>query len=328
MNHAEVLERLEAAALGPGRLGALDADRSAEGEELRRHLDSCASCLAEREALELVGAALAAGAPDTLRAPVEARGRVLAAVVAGGVTRGPAGVLPVSAPIERPGAEAPPQVAPAPVPAAPVPGASPEQQSWTVASGTAAGPMPMPPPPGSRRGRSPTATARAASAERAGGQTPGYRWLVIGAAAAVLVFVAGALLGGPLGFTQTTGPTTAEFAKVMSATADILGRPGHKVAGLATADGSVGGAVAVSPGTGWLTIISASLPEPPQGARYECLLERTGEAPWRIGYMRYASGTAYWAGQVKDPVDVGLQGDRLVVLLEGSTGVPALSGTF
>lgn len=87
MDHAEVLDRLEAAFLSPGKLSSIDSDRSPAGVELRTHLDSCDVCAAEYQAWRVAGQAMAAAAPDTLRVPDEARARVLAAVAATGSRR-------------------------------------------------------------------------------------------------------------------------------------------------------------------------------------------------------------------------------------------------
>lgn len=311
MDHAEVLERLETAALGPGRLAVIDADPTPAGDELRRHVAGCAACGAERRALELVGVALAAAAPDTLRAPAAARARILAAVPAQGIARGAAGILPVSAP--------------------------PVSPDWTEGPGvgtydaTATGAVPRSglPPSGRRRERSAAIAARstaAAGAPAVGARMPGIRWFLVAAAAAVVVFVAGALLGGPLGVTEQPRQDTAALTRVLGITANILQGPGHLVASLEAPDGTPGGAVVISPGTGQLAVITQALPVPAGTARYECFVVRGGVAV-SVGYMHFTDDTAWWAGPIKEPVDAGLQGDTFTVVLEGTT-TPALTGTF
>lgn len=87
MEHAEVLDALEAAFLAPGKLAALETDRSPRVVEIRAHLDACDACAAEYQAWRTAAAAMAAATPDTMRAPEEARARVLAAVAATGARR-------------------------------------------------------------------------------------------------------------------------------------------------------------------------------------------------------------------------------------------------
>lgn len=86
MNHAEVRDRLEAAALGRG--GPRSAlSEAAEGSAVTEHIERCAECRAEYEALEATVAVLAAGSPDSLRAPGGARERMLSRVATTGTVR-------------------------------------------------------------------------------------------------------------------------------------------------------------------------------------------------------------------------------------------------
>lgn len=84
MGHAEVLERLEEAFATGSGISVIERDASSEGAELRRHLDACAACGREYAAWRSTALAMAAMAPDDLRAPDRARGRVLSAVAAAG----------------------------------------------------------------------------------------------------------------------------------------------------------------------------------------------------------------------------------------------------
>jgi hypothetical protein len=96
MEHPEAAERIQAALVGSGKLGAIAIDLSPTGIELRRHLEVCSECRAELQAWQLVDQVLAAATPDDLAAPAEARGRILDAVVASGVVRGPAAPAPTT----------------------------------------------------------------------------------------------------------------------------------------------------------------------------------------------------------------------------------------
>ena len=153
--------------------------------------------------------------------------------------------------------------------------------------------------------------------------------MALTAAAAVLLFVAGAALGRPLGLGGGGGEPTAtsEVPRVLTITASILQGQGYNLAHLETPDGSQGGFVAVSPGSGDLVVVSKALVQPPTGVRYVCLLERDGQST-KVGYMHFDGDLAYWAGPVTDPVDLGLSGDRFLVQLDTPGSTPALSGTF
>ena len=87
MYHDEVRVHLETAHLSPGKLQSLDAESVESGEALRAHLAACAACRAELEALRNTAAVLAAGAPDSLRAPSGGVERLLEAVRTTGVAR-------------------------------------------------------------------------------------------------------------------------------------------------------------------------------------------------------------------------------------------------
>jgi hypothetical protein len=292
MDHAEVQARLEAATAGPGKLAGLEADRSPEGLELLRHLESCAECRKELEAWRLVGASLAVATPDTVGASPEARNRILAAVVAEGVARGA-------------GASVPP-----PIPIAPDVPVDPR------ASMTAAG-----------TSRRPSAGLRRTSAEDREARGTGFRWLALAAAAAVAIFVLGAILGGPLGLIPQPQEEGSDADRVVARALDVLARPGHRTAALTTPTGEPGGFVAMSPGSGELVVVSNALEPPLGGAEYECFLDRDSDR-YPIGNMNQITDELwFWAGEVTEPPDAGLPGDEFLVILEGATE-PTLSGTF
>jgi hypothetical protein len=168
-----------------------------------------------------------------------------------------------------------------------------------------------------------------------------FRWLLLGAAAAVLLFVAGAVLGGrftPAGTPSGTpgtavGSPTAprgDPGRVLAELAIILQSNGYRLASLETSEGDSGGVVAVSP-DGRLAVASSVLAEPPEGQRYVCLLDRAGTVT-QVGYMRWeatANGgsLAYWAGDAEPP-DLGQPGDVFVVQLDAEGVPPALTGEF
>ena len=91
-----------------------------------------------------------------------------------------------------------------------------------------------------------SATARAARREP-GARSSGswFRWISLAAAAAVLLFVAGAALGRPLGLGGGEPTKTSDVPRVLGFTADVLQGQGYNLAQLQTPDGTPGGFVAV-----------------------------------------------------------------------------------
>jgi hypothetical protein len=293
MDHAEVQTRLEAAVTGPGKLAALEADRSAEGVALISHLEDCDPCRRELEAWRLVDASLAVGTPDTVVSPPEARSRILAAVVSQGVARGAGASVPPPIPI---------------APDAPV-----DVRADLTASGTTRRPS--------------SVLRRTTTSETPTSRGTGFRWLALAAAAAVAIFVLGAILGGPLGLTPQPEDVPSRADRVVNAALEVLSLRGHSTAALTTSTGQPGGFVAMSPGSGDLVVVSQAL-EPPLGAaEYECFLERDEDRSY-IGDMHQVSEELwFWAGPVSEPSDAGLPGDEFLVILQGSTE-PTLSGEF
>jgi hypothetical protein len=320
MDHADVLERIEAAVAAPGGLATLVADPSAEAVALREHIRGCPACGAEWRAWSVMSLGLAAAAPDTMTLRPAARDAILGAV------------------LSRP--RATPTAAPVSTSMVAATAASPSSDR----AGNTIEPIATQPPtmgsipagkpsvvPGGRTGRTArvaAATGRTARPEPATGRGAWFRWVALAAAAAVLLFVAGAAFGRPLGLGGGDQPTrTSDLPRVMAVTADVLAGKGYSLAQLETPNGAHGGFVAVSPGSGDLVVVSSALTPPPVGVRYICLLDRNGEQS-RVGYMRFDGSLAYWAGPVDDPVDIGLTGDQFIVQLDSPGSEPALTGTF
>jgi anti-sigma factor RsiW len=325
MDHADVLDRLMTAFSEPGGLASLEADHSLEGEELLRHLETCDECRAELEAWQLTSVALAAATPDSLRAPAEARGRILAAVAANGVARG-RGAAALGVP-SAPGLTV-------------LPGGS-EQAGYAEQANMARSADPALPegaarPNGAARAEDlvlPADVARPGEPSRLRRLRPGsaagdrlpFRWLALAAAIAVLVFVGGALLGPQLGFTPEPGGES-DLAQVVTAMDSIIQQPGHVTAPLRTASGQPGGSVLVDPATGNLTVVSTAL-TPVSSQTYDCYFVR-GAAKTRIGQMHFSDQTSYWLGKVQELSNPGQPGDTFEVRLGGTTGVLSLSGNF
>ena len=106
MDHAEVREQLEEAVLVPGGLARFSTATDERARAVRDHISDCAACRREAEALQATADAVAWAAPDELRAPPEARDRVLAAIAQSGVVRRPriipdAPTAPTLVPVRR-----------------------------------------------------------------------------------------------------------------------------------------------------------------------------------------------------------------------------------
>jgi hypothetical protein len=172
----------------------------------------------------------------------------------------------------------------------------------------------------------------------------GLRAFLALAAAAIVVFVAGAALGGPLGLVGQqetgTGAGRAELEKVLGRMSDVLQEPGTAWAPLVDQAGEPAGAVVLGTGdeTGRRTlgVVTRSLGPLAEGEAYVCLIEREG-VRYEVGTMRFAGDpdapgdVAYWVGPLGDdlPVDVGIAGDEFLVYREGDTGgEPLLSTVF
>jgi hypothetical protein len=280
MDHAEVLDRLEAAFLTPGGLPALHVDRSDEATSLRAHLATCWECAVEHRAWEVAGFAMDANVPETLRAPSGARERTLAAVATTGVARA------ASAPMRPP-------------------------TDLRLSTSAPIEPAALVPP------------GRVA--------TPRPRVLAIAAAFAAAIFLAGAVLGGPLGLVSQEGPDTsvadARVAAVASAVDRVLQQPEHMIVALVDAAGVSGGSVLFDPMSRELVVVSQALEVIPEGREYGCFLEREGQRI-RVGRLQVVGDAAYWMGPMDAPRDAGRSGDRFVVVRDDRPEAPVLSGGF
>lgn len=283
MDHAEVLDRLEAAFLRPGGLPALRSGDSEDARAVRAHLATCSDCAVEHQAWQLAGFAMGANVPETLRAPTGARERILAAVAMTGVVR------PADATSGRLG-------------------------GLSVSMAGQHGP-----------------SAPAALGPTARPATPRPSVLAIAAAFAAALFLAGAVLGGPLGLVSREAPDTsvadAQAAAVASAVDRLLQQPEHMMVPLVDAAGSSGGSVLFDPASRELVVVSQALESIPEGREYGCYLERDGQRI-RVGRLKVVGGAAYWMGPMDEPVDAGRRGDRFVVVRDDRPEAPVLSGAF
>jgi hypothetical protein len=121
MLHADVVERLEAAAVHRGGMLSLARDASPDAAAVRDHLAGCAPCRQEAVALRVAAIGLDAVAADDVGPAPEARDRILAAVRTTGMPRPqPASpVLPAPASLPAATVSAPRRMRPTPAPARP-----------------------------------------------------------------------------------------------------------------------------------------------------------------------------------------------------------------
>jgi hypothetical protein len=160
---------------------------------------------------------------------------------------------------------------------------------------------------------------------RPSGPTPvPFRRLALAAAAVLAVFVAGALLGGPLGVSPRD-KGAAELAAAITASNGILQQPAHREAVLVRSDGSRAGSVLVDPTSGQIVVMS-SQDDAANAEEYHCYLVRDGQPGVWIGPMHTEEGASFWAGWVRNVADLGRPGDVIQVVDGGEA--PELTATF
>jgi hypothetical protein len=148
------------------------------------------------------------------------------------------------------------------------------------------------------------------------------------AIAAVLILAAAA--GGTLGGLTLSGQRdearlqVAQLRTLTVASQQLLADPTAVRLALAGTAGQ--GSVALSRSSGRVVVIATGLPRLPQGARYDCWIEREGARTW-IGWMEASDDLAWWSGEIAWGVSPGQAGDRFLVI-GGNGGEPVLSGRF
>ena len=288
MDHSEVRELLEDAAIEPGGLERLMAGDTPTASIVAGHLAGCPDCAEElerlRRSVSLIG--------PTVRAvpPPELRERTLAFVAAVGRPRGS----------DAPSAIAADPSATRPAAMPHVPEADIATDPTASGSADADGLVPFP-------------TRRRSGAGRLG-------WLA-GLAAALVVAIGGTSLVLNAGHTATTRLLSAEvdaLGDVARWTLRVDAAPDvHRVA-LASTTGSAAGTLVFSPGSKELVVVAEGLVPPPADREYRCWIEVDGQrAP--IGKMFFGGSLAYWVGEVPE-VDRAEAGARFGVTLVDLSG--------
>ncbi len=155
--------------------------------------------------------------------------------------------------------------------------------------------------------------------------------LAIAAAFAAALFLAGAVLGGPIGLVSPDdrdgAPQDTVAAAMASAVDRVLQQPDHMMVPLVDASGAGGGSVLFDPVSRDLVVVSQALGTLPEGREYGCFLEREGERS-RVGRLRVVGDAAFWMGHLVEPGDAGRSGDRFLVVRDDRPETPVLSGGF
>ena len=305
MNHAEVRDRMELAALEPEGLDRLMAGDTAEAAGIAGHLAGCPACLDElgrlRRTATLVRLALESGGPTSVgeptaavvragtteepRLPPELRERTLAFVRELGVQR------PVITLAEAAAMTGPPPATPAAAPSAPP----------------------------------------ASSARRIGGRFLGpAAWAASLAAAVVISVLATSLLLG----SGNAGDDTAQadLTRLATWSIDVARAPDARQVALRSPSGAAtAGLLAFVPSNGQLVVSARDLAAAPASKEYRCWMEIAGGRTV-VGKMHFAAGIAYWVGPVRDlgAVPSGTRFGVSLVDAAGSSvdGDPVLVGTL
>jgi hypothetical protein len=300
IDHAEVRDRLEIAAVEPDGLDRVMAGDTPEAIALASHLAGCPSCLDELGRLREASAILRDVITSEL--PAELRDRTLAFVREVGVPRGP-------------------RFAPAPVSAA-VGGLRAEAAPGSIGVAEA-----------------PEKSAGARTAARGGEPVDLFarrRAIVSRGRLLWVASIAAAVVLSVVGTTAFLGSSVDEdglaLAKVATWSVELAGEPDTHHIALTSTAGSAGGAsgeLAYSPTSNDLVVIARGLPAAPSGSEYRCWLETAAGERTRIGRMALAYGIFYWVGDVPNLADLPA-GTRFGVSLEdqNSSGgtAPSLVG--
>lgn len=265
IDHDEVRELLELAAVQPGGLDRLAAGDTAESAALAGHLAGCPSCSAEADRLRASAGLIRTVVQET--PPPELRERTLALVRAVGRPRVAAELSPAAA---SAGAGI------APVPAA----------------------APLIPPVAVDRGVAEPARSQPIQLMRR--RSIRTILLPLGMAAALVIAIAGtaAVVGGRQDPALIASQqTSAELAKVTSWTLRVAAEPDVQRIALAGQASSGQGTLLFSPTTTDLVVVASGLAQAPAGQEYRCWVLVNGTRQ-DIGRMDQGGGLAYWVGPV------------------------------
>jgi anti-sigma-K factor RskA len=264
MDHAEVREILEDAAIEPGGLERLMAGDTPSASLVAGHLAGCPDCAEELERLRRSVGLIAPAI--RMVPPPELRERTLAYVAAVGRPRGAAVAATAAEPAAEPDAEEAPAPAPRAIPLAPVPAA----------------PAPV-----------------SLAARRSMRLAP-----LLGLAAALVLAVAGGALVANSSRNAELHLQAAEIealGDVARGTIRLDAQPDVHHVALTTAAAPAGagpvGQLIYSPTSAEVVVVADGLPPAASGHEYRCWLEQDGRRT-PIGKMFFGGSIAYWVGPV------------------------------
>jgi hypothetical protein len=289
MDHSEVREILEDAAIEPNGLERLMAGDTAAASIVAGHLAGCPDCAEELERLRrsvgVIRPSVQAVPPPELRA------RTLAYVAALGRHRGGAA-------------------------------AAATEQTATAAGSSAAVAEPRQPDGAAPVGAPPVALA----SRRIG---PARLARLAGLAAALIVAVTGTALLVNASHEASTRHLTAEVAAlgdVARWTLRVDSEPDARRVALAGAMGAnpeATGTLVFSPVSTELVVVAEGLAPAPAGREYRCWVEVDGDRAL-VGKMFFGGGLAYWVGEVPEVAGVPPQTRFGVTLVDlGGAGGPS-----
>jgi hypothetical protein len=168
-------------------------------------------------------------------------------------------------------------------------------------------------------GAAPAAPVPLVSRVRRGTTSSRTRWWLGLAAALVVVFAgAGALVGDRVHQGDVARAETAELARLIRSTEQILADPGHTSIALASASGAASGLVAWSDTDS--VVIATGLNAPDAGLAYRCWVEKSGTRT-ALGDMSFQQGIGYWWQHPSEQGGPSLwSGGRLIVTLGPANG--------
>jgi hypothetical protein len=300
MDHSEVREILEDAAIEPRGLERLMAGDTPTASIVAGHLAACPDCAEELARLHRTVGLI----QPTVRAvpPPELRERTLAFVAAVGRPRGAGATTGVDGALLEPAAGSTAGIARDDTPEAPSrPVAMPHIPDD---SGQAARPIAL----------------------RPGAVRPSRLGWIAGLAAALIVAVGGTGLLVNAGHEATTRSLTAEVEAlddVARWTLRVDSQPDVRRVALASATSSAAtGSLVFSPGSTELVVVAEGLAPAPAGREYRCWVEVDGaRAP--IGKMFFGGALAYWVGEVSEVAGLAPDARFGVTLVDlGPNGEP------
>jgi hypothetical protein len=266
MDHDEVLEQLELAAVEPDGLARLVAGDTATAAAVAGHLAGCESCSGEFQRLGRAAPLLREVVRTT--PPGDLRERTLAYVREHGEPRGVAASAAVAAAVA----------------------------ASEIATGLAAA------PPAAVATTPAPATVADAGPRRWPNLLP---WVATLAAAIALALAATSFLAYQQASQRLADQehAVADLVAVTSATLEISAQPDVERVALTATGSDTSGSLVFSPASTRLVVVATGLERPPAGQEYRCWVDRAGKRE-NVGRMFFAGDLAYWVGKVPAISDV------------------------